>query len=57
MLTDKCLGDLIRHFDSTIKHQYNPYDPSCEQEFEMAVGGLSDMPDLGIEDGYLNLSK
>jgi hypothetical protein len=57
MLTDKRRIELRRHFDSFIKHQFNPMDPDCEDEYEMTFAGAADIPDIGLEAGYLKVRK
>lgn len=57
VLTKKRVAELVRHFDISIKRQYNPLDPRCETEYEIAFAGVQDMPEIGLEDGYLRLSK
>lgn len=51
------MSELVRYFDSTIKRQFNPYDSACDTEFEVSIAGVSDIPEIGLEDGYLTLSK
>jgi hypothetical protein len=51
------MAELVRYFDSSIKRQFNPYDPACDTEFEVSIAGVSDIPRIGLEDGYLTLSK
>ena len=57
MLTDKRRIELRRHFDSFIKRQFNPLDPDCEDEYEIPFAGSADIPDIGLEAGYLNVRK
>jgi hypothetical protein len=56
-LTNKRLATLVRHFDSSIKREYNPYSEDCDDEFEIPVAGAMDIPEINLEDGYLRLSK
>jgi hypothetical protein len=56
ILSEKKLKELLTQFESTIKREYNPLDPTSEQEFEV-IFGSPDMPDVGVEDGYLSLKK
>jgi hypothetical protein len=57
ILTERRLAEANRHFDTVIKRQYNPYDENCEAEFEIPLNGAPDLPDVGLEEGYLALSK
>ena len=57
LLDDRRLADLLRQFDSSIKRQFNPFDPMAEKDFEISVAGIQDMPQIGLRDGYLILSE
>jgi hypothetical protein len=57
LLTEKRMAALVRHFDSSVKRQYDPFDPICETEFEIPIAGVPDIPEIGLEDGYLTLSR
>lgn len=57
VLTPKKLAQLVRYFDSTIKREFNPLDPSSDTEFEIPIAGVGDMEWIGLKDGYLRLSK
>ena len=57
LLDERRLADLLRQFDSAIKRQFNPFDSQAETEFEISVAGIQDMPQIGLHDGYLRLSK
>ena len=57
LLTERRLWDIVRHFDTSIKRQYNPFDESCDDEFEISVGISQDIPEMGLLDGYLKLSR
>lgn len=57
ILTPKNLTQLVRHFDSTIKREFNPLNPSADTEFEIPIAGAQDMEWIRLKDGYLTLSK
>jgi hypothetical protein len=57
ILTPKRLLELVRYFDSSIKRQFNPLDPSADTEFEVPIAGVDDILWIGFEDGYLRLTK
>ena len=57
LLTKRRLADSVRHFDTVIKRQYNPYEDRCDDEFEIPFAGAQDIPEIGLEEGYLMLSK
>jgi len=49
ILTPKSLLELVRYFDSSIKRQFNPLDPSADTEFEVPIAGVDDIPWIGFE--------
>jgi hypothetical protein len=53
----KILGELLRSFQSQIKAQFNPMVSDGQNEYEVAVPGIPDMPQIGLRDGYLALTK
>src|SRR5271169_81299 len=40
-----------------IKQEFNPYEAECEMEYEIAIPGAPDVPEIGLEEGYLMLSR
>lgn len=56
-LTGRRLAEVVRHFSTSIKRQFNPYHESCDIEFEISVGVAQNIPEISLEDGYLKLSK
>lgn len=57
ILDEKRLTGLVRQFDQAIKRQFNPLDEFSETEFEISLSGVEDMPEIGLRDGYLLISK
>ena len=57
ILTPRRLDDLLRHFDNNIKRMFNPLGTRCAAEYEIAIGGVLDIPEIGLEDGYITLTK
>jgi hypothetical protein len=57
ILTAKRINEAIRFFENNIKRVFNPYDSMCETEFEVPLNNVPDIPDIGLQDGYLKLSK
>jgi len=51
------LESAMRHFESSIKRQFNPYDEDGENAFEVPLRGARDLPECGLEFGYLKLTK
>jgi hypothetical protein len=57
ILTSKKLLSARKQFDNTIKTSFNPFDSNCDQEFEISIHQAPELPELGLEDGYLKLTK
>jgi hypothetical protein len=48
----------MQFFDSCILLSYNPYDESCEEDFEIPMtASHRDMPEIGLKGGYLRLKR
>lgn len=56
ILTRKRLKYAIRYFDRSIKYSF-PYDEYCDTEYDVPLPGAPDVLAIGLEDGYLKLSK
>lgn len=57
ILTERCIADARKHFDSSIKRQFNPLSNECEDTYEIPFAGASDVPSVRLEAGYLTLTK
>jgi hypothetical protein len=57
ILTDRPTSDLLRYFDNNIKRTFNPLGTRCATEYEIAIAGVSNIPEIGLEDGYLTLTR
>jgi hypothetical protein len=57
ILTQKALTQCARAFENLIKCTFDPEDENAEDEYELPIPGAPDSPDIGLEDGYLRLSK
>jgi hypothetical protein len=57
ILTDRPIGELLRYFDNNIKRTFNPLGPRCAAEYEIGIAGVMNIPDIGLEDGYLTLTR
>lgn len=57
ILTSRRLAEAVRFFENSIKVAFNPYDEWSENEFDVPLGAVDDIPEIGLEDGYLKLSK
>jgi hypothetical protein len=49
--------DTAKYFDSGIKRQFNPLDRDCETDFEIPFTGAPDVPEVGLESGYMMLQR
>ena len=56
-LDEKRLSGVLRQFDNGIKRQFNPFDPMVEDDFEVSVSGINDIPQIGLLDGYMTITK
>lgn len=56
-LDERRVTELCRHFDNSIKLQFNPFDPLAETEFEIPISGIQDLPSIGLQDGYLIVTR
>jgi hypothetical protein len=57
ILTERTLMGTMLHFENTIKRNFNPYNPSCDDEYEVPICGAPDQEDIGLLSGYLTLSR
>jgi hypothetical protein len=57
VLTRKRMIDAVKNFEGNLKLNFDRYDPDCGTEFEIPLPGAPDVPDVGLEEGYLKLTK
>jgi hypothetical protein len=57
IMIERRRAEVLKHFDSTIKCQFNPLVPGCEEEHEIPLHGVEDILSIGLEAGFLTLSK
>jgi hypothetical protein len=57
ILTERRLKEAMKYFENSVKRKFNPYDESCDPEFDVPMGNAKDIPSLGLEDGYLKMSR
>lgn len=55
--TQKREMETTRYFDNGIKRNFNPLDRDCDTIFEIPFNGAPDIPEIGLEAGYLMLQK
>ena len=56
IITLNIASELNKQFDS-IKRNFDPYDPDCESVYEIPMRNAPEMPNIGLEEGYLKLSE
>ena len=47
----------MKYFEDSIKREFNPYDPFCETEYEVSLGNVGDVPSIGLNEGYLKVTR
>lgn len=57
VLTPKRLMEAVRNFEGNLKFSFDPFSEECEDEFEVPLPGAPDIPRVGLEEGYIKLSK
>jgi len=57
LLKARTLDEAVNYFESAIKRQYNPYAQDCEDEYEIPMAGVADIPAIGLEAGYLLFTR
>ena len=57
VLNPRTLTEALKNFENNIKCQFNPLSRECEEEFEVPCPGADDIPSIGLEGGYLRLTK
>jgi hypothetical protein len=55
--TQKREVETTRYFDNGIKRNFNPLDRDCDTIFEIPFVGAPDIPEIGLEAGYLMLQR
>lgn len=57
ILTPYCLEEAFSMFDTRLKCQFNPLSRDCEREFRIPLPGARNVFHIGLEGGFLKLSK
>lgn len=57
ILTPERLAEVRNYFDRVIKLEFNHFEENCEPEYPIGFPGLPDVPEIGIREGYLRLTK
>lgn len=57
LLKARTLDEAVNYFENAIKRQYNPYAQDCEDEYEIPMTGVVDIPAIGLEAGYLRFTQ
>lgn len=51
------LSNAVKAFEGAIKFQFDPFDDDCDTEYEIPLRGAPNIPSIGLEEGYLKISK
>jgi hypothetical protein len=51
------LANAVKSFEGAMKFQFDPFSEDCDAEFEVPLRGAPDIPKIGLEDGYLKISR
>jgi hypothetical protein len=58
ILTERQIKALLGHFNDKIKFSFNPLSDRCPRVYdEISIGGTLDLPEIGIEEGFLMLTR
>jgi hypothetical protein len=57
VLDERRVAEAKRCFESSIKCNFNPLASYCEDQYEIPLPGARDIPCMGLEGGFLTLSK
>lgn len=57
ILTPKMIQNAVKTFEGNVKFQFDPYSDGCEAEFEFPLRGAPDIPSIGLEEGYIKVSR
>ena len=57
ILTTACLEDAFNMFDTRVKCQFNPLSRNCEADYRIPLPGAPSLPHIGLDGGYLRLSR
>lgn len=57
VLNARTLKEALNNFENNIKCQFNSLSRDCDEEFEVLCPGADDIPSVGLEGGYLRLTK
>lgn len=57
VLTPRRLIEAVRNFEGNLKFAFDPFSEDCDDEFEVPLPGAPNIPGIGLEEGYLKLTK
>jgi len=57
LLKQRTIDEAVNYFETAIKRQYNPYAQDCDEEYEVPMTGVADIPAIGLEAGYLRFTR
>lgn len=57
VLTPKRLDYAVKSFEGYLKCNFDFFSEDCEKEFDIPLPGAPDIPEIGLNDGEISLSK
>jgi hypothetical protein len=57
VLTKAMLENAVKSFEGAMKFQFDPFSEDCDAEFEVPLRRAPNMPNIGLEDGYLKVTR
>jgi hypothetical protein len=57
ILNAQTLARLLKEFEGSTKKDFNPYRPDCEDIYPINFTDYPDVPEVGIQGGYLRLRR
>lgn len=51
------LRELLQFYERGIERFFNPLDADCESEFELPFMDAPDIPEIGLDGGFLRVSR
>jgi hypothetical protein len=57
LVKPRTMDEAMSYFNHAIKPSFNPYNEDEEWEHEIPMSGMQDIPTIGLEAGYLQLTR
>jgi hypothetical protein len=56
-INPRSLPEALKTFDRFLMTEFNPLSEDCDKQYEVPLPGVWDVPSIGLENGYLIISK